>query len=334
MTRNTRLVFLFTAIATLALWSMPVSLASAAEVGPDQGLVVFHRADVMGGKAIRFNIEQNGIPIGQLLAGTTIELLLAPGSYVFSVRAPSLDGQDFITINVEAGRTYTVEGEILWGWPTGRPKFGPMSESGAAPPARPSTASAGAPTDALAGVALGSVVSEPAAGPATVNNQTRPTAADRGRIGLRNFIGDWNIDMWSMAKDGSKLEGKGIAEGTAEGANATRIIIKEFHAAAFPAATGGGQILLSYEPDRGFLLVSNFRYSEEVVRFTGQYQADSGKYVFYLFTGSAGHIAGGIARSSVRVEVRSLDTTSWVADTFASVDGQTIQVQSYRFTRQ
>ena len=125
MSRNLNSLFVTPILLfTLATWPTPGSIASAAEPGPDHGLVIFHRANVMGGKAIRFNIEQNGVPIGQLLAGTTIELPLAPGSYVFSVRAPSLDGQDFITINVQAGRTYSVEGEILWGWPTGRPKFG------------------------------------------------------------------------------------------------------------------------------------------------------------------------------------------------------------------
>ncbi len=330
MSRNLNSLFVTPILLfTLATWPTPGSIASAAEPGPDHGLVIFHRANVMGGKAIRFNIEQNGVPIGQLLAGTTIELPLAPGSYVFSVRAPSLDGQDFITINVQAGRTYSVEGEILWGWPTGRPKFGSVSESGAAVPARASTPSPTSPTGVLANVALGSAVSDSAA----VNSQSGPTAFDRGRIGLRNFIGDWNLDMWSLTLEGNKLEGSGVAEGNAEGENATRIIITEFEAAAFPAATGGGQILFSYEPERGFLLVSHFRYSDEVLRFTGQYQADTGRYVYHLFGGSGGQIATGITLSSVRVEVRSLDTASWVAETFASVDGQTTQVQSYRFTR-
>ena len=332
MLRKTDLLLLLTAVAALPLWSISPSTASAAEAGPDRGLVVFRRANVMGGKAIRFNIEQNGIPIGQLLAGTTIELPLAPGTYVFSVRAPSLDGQDSITINVEAGRTYTVEGEILWGWPTGRPKFGPVSESGAAP-ARPATASPAAPTGVLADAALGSAVSGPGPGATAVGNQSRPTAVDRGKFGLRNFIGDWNLNMWSLASDGSKLEGNGVAIGTAEGENATRIMITEFQAAAFPGATGGGQVLFSYEPEKGFFLVSNFRYSDEVLRFSGRYQADTGTYVFYLFGGAGGQIVTGIARLSVRVEVRSLDTASWVADTFSSVDGRTTQVQSYRFTR-
>ena len=62
-------------------------------------------------------------------------------------------------------------------------------------------------------------------------------------------------------------------------------MITEFESAAFPAASGGGQVLLSYEAGKGFLLVSHFRHSDEVLRFSGQYQADTGKYVFYMFGG-------------------------------------------------
>jgi len=308
----------------IALLAPPMSGASAlaAQAGPGEGLVIFHRASSMKGKAIRFNLEQNGIPVGQLLSGSTIELRLEPGNYVFSVSAPSLDGTDVLHLNVEAGRTYNVEGKILWGWPAGRPKFGQVSQSMAvSAAAQPATASV--PTGALAGAALGSVVADSSSG----------AALERGRLGLRNFVGDWSLDMWSLATDGSKLAGKGTAIGSAEDGNATRIMIPEFKSAAFPAATGGGQVLISYAPDKGFLLVSSFRYSDEVLRFTGRYQADSGKYVFYLLTGSDGQTATGVARSSVSVEIRSLDATSWVADTFAAVDGRKTHIQSYRFTR-
>jgi hypothetical protein len=82
-------------IIGLLLWSMQGSIAYAAQASPDQGLVIFHRADVMKGKAIRFNLEQDGRPIGQLLVGTTLEVPLAPGTYSFTVRAPSLDGMDY-----------------------------------------------------------------------------------------------------------------------------------------------------------------------------------------------------------------------------------------------
>jgi len=71
MRRNATPLLLLACVAALPLFSMPASTV-AAEVGPDQGLVVFHRKKSMKGKAIRFNIEQDGRLIGQLLSGSTI----------------------------------------------------------------------------------------------------------------------------------------------------------------------------------------------------------------------------------------------------------------------
>jgi len=319
-----RIIILFLLVSSAAVTPWFARTALAVEAGPGQGLVIFQRRDTIKGKAVRFNMAQDGVPIGQLLAGTTIERPLAPGNYVFSVSAPSLDGQDHISIAVEAGRTYNVEGEILWGWPVGRPKFRMVSETVSATMPGNSTVPSSAPTGALAGAALGSTVAP---------LPSRPGSVEMGRVGLRNLIGDWQLEMWSLAEDGSKLEGHGSATGSAEGDDGTRIMITEFESAAFPAASGGGQVLLSYEAGKGFLLVSHFRHSDEVLRFSGQYQADTGKYVFYMFGGTGSAFATGVPRASSRVEIRSLDTSAWVAETYSYVDGRMTRVQSYRFTR-
>jgi len=313
-------------VALLAVCVVPLAygpVALAQEAGPGQGLVVFSRKSSMKGKAIRFNLEQDGRPIGQLLSGTTLEFPLPPGNYTFSVSAPSLDGQDVINISVEAGKTYHVTGKILWGWPAGRPKFGGVTESGVAT----SPAVEAPDASALAGAALGSVTAQPSAGA-----QNGRTAEESGRIGLRNFVGEWDLEMWSLAADGSKLEGHGVVEGTAEGESATRITFTEFAAPAFPAATGGGQVRIAYEDGKGFTLESWFKYSGEVLNFSGRYEADTGRYIFFAF-GSDGEIATGVASASVRVEIRSVDIATWVAETYSSVDGQSLLVQSYRFSR-
>jgi hypothetical protein len=180
----------------------------------------------------------------------------------------------------------------------------------------------------MAGPALGSTAPQPA-----VTAQGGPTADDRGRISLRNFKGDWNFDMWSLATDFSKLEGRGAATGTAMGDSATQINITEFASAAFPEATGGGRFLISHVPGRGFALESEFKYSGELLKFSGQYDDVTGRYIFYLSDGTGGETATGMPRSSVRVEIRSLDFDTWVAETYSAVSGQSIRVQSYRFTR-
>lgn len=323
MKRNKMALFVRQACAAFALAVVVApfhgSISHASGAGPDEGLVVFTRAGGMKGKGVRFDIKQDGRPIGQLSSGTTLEVALSPGTYTFSVSGISLDGQDTITLNVEAGKTYSVQGEVLWGWPAGRPRFTNVSESGTASQSTSIPPASAAP--------------EPTTASAAPGYHPSARASDAGRLGLRNFAGDWTMKMWSLAADGRELEGKGIAKGVLEGDNAVRITISEFDAPEFPDATGGGRVLIAYEPGKGFSLETNFRYSDEVLKLTGGYQAESNKYIFYLVGGPGGQTATGIERTSVRLEIRSLDRRSWIADTFAQVDGQSIRVQSTRFSR-
>jgi hypothetical protein len=316
MTRRILFALAVPVMLGLSSWSMEDSMVFAADAGSEEGLVIFQRADKSGGKAIRFNIEQDGRPIGQLLAGSTIQVPLAPGTYNFTVRAPTLDGMDYLTLNVEAGKTYRVNGEILWGWPAGRPKFAGVSESGVATQ----------PAQAIP-------APSPAAAPVAANSRSALSSEEAGRLGLKNFTGDWNLNIWSLVSDGSKVEGSGTARGSNESDDATQILITHFESAEFPEAIGGGLVTISHLPGRGFSLETDFKYSDEVLRLTGGYQADSNTYVFYLIGGPGGQIATGVERISVRLEVRSLDRNAWEANTFAHVDGQSTLVQSSSFTR-
>jgi hypothetical protein len=298
---------------------LPGTTAFAQEAGPGEGLVILSREDKLKGKGIRFNMDINGQRM-QLLAGNTIRMPLPVGTHTISVWSPSLDGQDSITIDVQEGWTYHVEGYIRWGYPAGRAKFKSVSET----PAAPGSVAAARPGQPLAGAALGAAASPSSATPVR-------SAEESGRIGLRNFVGDWDLHMWALSSDGDKLEGKGVAQGVAEG-NGTRITFTEVAAPACPAATGGGQVKIGYEEGKGFTLESWFAHSNEVLKFTGRYEAGTGRYVFFMF-GSSGELATGVPRSSVRVEIRSEDIATWVADTYSAVDGQSMLVQSYRFTR-
>ncbi|WP_455197027.1 DUF2846 domain-containing protein [Kaarinaea lacus] len=131
--KNTSLsLFLIAVTVVFAIISTPVFSDNTPMAQPDKGQVVFYRPSRAKGAAIRFEINNNAKgSIGQLSNGAIIQTELDPGEHSFSVRSPSVDGQDSITINVESGKTYYVKGEILWGWPAGRPKFTRMSESDA-----------------------------------------------------------------------------------------------------------------------------------------------------------------------------------------------------------
>ena len=96
----------------------------------DKGLVVFYREKKAKGKAIRFQItDRSGVSVGTLSNGSMFYQYYDPGQKTFDVRSLSVDGSDLITLDIVAGETVFVRGEILWGWPAGRPKFSRPAES-------------------------------------------------------------------------------------------------------------------------------------------------------------------------------------------------------------
>lgn len=107
----------------------PVWPASVPSAKPDQGLVVFYRLKKAKGAAIRFEItDSNAKSIGNLSNGSMVYEYLEPGQHTFRARSPSVDGSDSITLDVAAGDVFYLRGEILWGFPAGRPKFSQKPE--------------------------------------------------------------------------------------------------------------------------------------------------------------------------------------------------------------
>jgi len=112
------------------LYPLPVIAAELPESRPDKGLVVFYRSKNFKGSAIRFQItESGGISTGTLANGSMFYKYYAPGHITFDVSTPSVAGSDLISLDVSAGETYFLRGEILMGWPVGRPKFSQEQES-------------------------------------------------------------------------------------------------------------------------------------------------------------------------------------------------------------
>ena len=125
------LVLVLSVFGVLATVSISqVFAASIPQAQPDKGLVVFFRVKKAKGAALRFQISDGtGKSLGDLSNGSTFHVYLEPGQHTFKVRAPSLDGSDSVTLTLAAGEIQYLQGEILWGWPTGRPKFTNVSEA-------------------------------------------------------------------------------------------------------------------------------------------------------------------------------------------------------------
>jgi hypothetical protein len=108
----------------------PVWSATVPSAKPDKGLVVFYRLKKAKGAAIRFEINDAGAKsLGNLSNGSMIHEYLEPGQHTFRARSPSVDGSDSITLEVAAGEVIYGQGEILWGFPAGRPKFSRKPDS-------------------------------------------------------------------------------------------------------------------------------------------------------------------------------------------------------------
>jgi len=298
------------ALAVLAgFLSLPVATPGYAQSSPDQGTVIFYRGNQLKGKAMRFNITQNGMQFGQLSPGTEIVRQLDPGSYTFVVSSPSLDGTDQLTLNVQAGMTYRVEGKILFSWPVGRPKFGGVQESGT-----PTRTTAAAPAPAAAA---------PASQPASAN-------IDAAVLGLKAFRGDWQMDMWSLTADGSKQYAEGSVSGVQDDNNSIRLTVNEVSMPGVENAIGTGQVVIAIHPQAGLTLTSKLPASGTDLNFAGQFR--NGRYVFYLI-GGGGETMTGVDRSSMRLEFATEGVGTWVAESYVTVDGQTFLIQSARFTR-
>lgn len=116
---------LIPALAMLALSVSPGRAADLPQVEAGKGLVVFYRTNKFAGGAIRFNLNHASGTLGQLLRGTYLYKSVDPGEHTFWSQAIS---KDSITIVVEVGATYYVEGVVNMGIFAGRPSFNQASE--------------------------------------------------------------------------------------------------------------------------------------------------------------------------------------------------------------
>jgi hypothetical protein len=215
-------------------------------------------------------------------------------------------------------------------------------------------AAAGAAVGAAAGAGAGAmceydqgkqddrtqIVADAIAAPKSEGSATAGTAAspqetvgDIGRRKMRDFLGDWKLDIWVLGADGQRITASGTSQGLDAGENATRLIYREITAEGIEGSYGGYS-LLTYDPGQGFFLENSFSTTGEVVEFVGEYLPDKNAFNYYMTTGSGEEmVSGGIIRSAVRVEIRTSGPAIFVAETYTLIDGEEVQVQQYRFTR-
>ena len=113
--------------ATLAmLQAGPAAAAEIPEVKDGQALIVFYCEQRVAGAAIQFHVNQNSQPIGALTNGSVMFRDVDPGQYGFTSQVVTGDS---LSLTVEAGKIYFVQGTVRMGYFAGRPKFTVVDEA-------------------------------------------------------------------------------------------------------------------------------------------------------------------------------------------------------------
>lgn len=103
--------------------------ATHGTVGPapaDKAQIVFFRPSKMLGGAIGFKVREGEQELGKLRSGNYFIYLAEPGTHEYTVHS---EAKDVLTMEVEAGETYFVQGTISMGVLAGRPNLSPSDEA-------------------------------------------------------------------------------------------------------------------------------------------------------------------------------------------------------------
>jgi hypothetical protein len=92
---------------------------------PGKALVYFYRPRRLVGMAVGFNVRENGVQIGGLPNGSYFVYDAAPGTHSFTA---ATEVTKSVTLTVQAGKTYYIEGTLGMGAFVGRPELTIVSE--------------------------------------------------------------------------------------------------------------------------------------------------------------------------------------------------------------
>jgi hypothetical protein len=92
----------------------------------DKAQIVFFRPSKFTGGAIGFKVREGEQELGKLRSGNYFIHLAEPGTHEYTVHS---EAKDVLTLEVEEGETYFVQGTITMGVFAGRPNLSPSDES-------------------------------------------------------------------------------------------------------------------------------------------------------------------------------------------------------------
>jgi hypothetical protein len=115
--------------ATAMADTTTTSGTSGGKIGPPQdgkGQIVFFRPSKFAGSAVGFKVREGSTELGKLRSGKYFVASVDPGTHEYTVHSES---KDLLTMEVEAGETYYVQGTLTMGLMVGRPNLSPSDEA-------------------------------------------------------------------------------------------------------------------------------------------------------------------------------------------------------------
>jgi len=105
--------------------SAPAVAASNGLIGAPpagKGQIVFFRPSKFAGAAVGFKVREGQTELGKLRSGKYFVAAVDPGQHQYTVHS---EAEDVLTMEIEAGETYYVQGTINMGFLVGRPNLSP-----------------------------------------------------------------------------------------------------------------------------------------------------------------------------------------------------------------
>lgn len=112
------------AVATASATATTGGLVGAPAEG--KGQIVFFRPSKFTGGAIGFKVREGQTELGKLRSGKYFIANVEPGTHEYTVHS---EAKDVLTMEVEAGETYYVQGTITMGFMAGRPNLSPSDQT-------------------------------------------------------------------------------------------------------------------------------------------------------------------------------------------------------------
>ena len=103
---------------------LAIAANAPAVVVAGKGQVVFFRPSKMMGAAIGYKVREGETELGKLRNGTYFVIQVEPGKHDYTVHS---EAKDVLTLEVDAGETYFVQGGVSMGVLAGRPNLSPST---------------------------------------------------------------------------------------------------------------------------------------------------------------------------------------------------------------